>query len=58
MWLPPDQRDGTKITTDDPKVYDAVTYPLVCLVFSVPNETHQITDANVARPLIKTTLAC
>lgn len=31
-----------------------VTYPLVSLVLCVPDETHQITDANAAVPLIKT----
>lgn len=54
MWLPSEQRDGAKNNPGRPRGSDVATYPLVCLVLCVPNETHQIIDANAAGPLIKT----
>lgn len=48
------QHDGAKNNLGRPRGSDVATYPLVCLVLCVPNETHQITDANAAGPLIKT----
>lgn len=54
MWLPPGQHDGANNNLHRPRGSDVATYPLVCLVLCVPNEIHQITDANAAGPLIKT----
>lgn len=54
MWLPPGQHDGANNNLYRPRGSDVATYPLVCLVLCVPNEIHQITDANAAGPLIKT----
>lgn len=49
---------GLIITSADPRGSDVASYPLVCLGFQMsPNEIHQITDASVAGPVIKTILA-